>query len=105
MEFNIGDKVKCINDSVKPGLEEFVYENYLNWVKKGEIYTIRSFVYNDGIVTGILLEEVHNYPIYIHLINREQEPAFAMFRFVKEDVNTISVSVSVENEIDELVKV
>ena len=31
------------------------------------------------------LEEVHNFPIYIKLIGREQEPAFRLDRFAKRE--------------------
>lgn len=98
--FEIGDKVRCINDSIKPGMEAFVYEAYLNWVKKDKIYTIRGFVNNDGIVTGILLEEIINFPIYIHLINREQEPAFAEWRFAKEESANIEISIESEELVE-----
>jgi hypothetical protein len=56
---------------------------YPNWIKKGQKYTVRAMLNNDDIVPGLLLEEVRNPLIFIHLINKVQEPAFGMFRFAK----------------------
>lgn len=83
--FEVGEKVICIDDSIKLEMEEFVGEVYLNWIKKGKEYTVRGFTDNDGIVTGMWLEEVHNFPIFVHLIGREQEPAFRLNRFAKKE--------------------
>lgn len=82
-DLNINDIVKCIDASIKPGMEEFVSEAYLNWVRDGSEYTVRGFTEDNGIVTGIYLEEIHNFPIYIHLIDKVQEPAFSKHRFIK----------------------
>jgi hypothetical protein len=76
-------KLVCIDDSVKAGMEKFVFEAYFNWVKKGVTYTVRQVLENDGIVTGVLLNEVHNFPIYQPLIGRKQEPAFRLDRFAE----------------------
>jgi hypothetical protein len=54
---------------------------YPQWVKKGEEYTVRQVLENDGIVTGVLLEEVRNEEIYQQLLGRYQEPAFRLNRF------------------------
>jgi hypothetical protein len=81
----IGQKVVCIDDSIKPGKEAFVRNVYKQWIKEGETYTIRDIIDNDDIVTGILLKEVINMPIYIHLIDDIQEPAFRMERFKELD--------------------
>jgi hypothetical protein len=81
----IGQKVVCIDDSIKPGKEAFVRNVYKQWIKEGETYTIRDIIDNDDIVTGILLKEVVNMPIYIHLIDDIQEPAFRMERFKELD--------------------
>jgi hypothetical protein len=78
-----GDTVICIDDSIKADMIDFVSAAYPNWVKKGSKYTIRAILDNDDIVTGLLLEEVRNPEIFIHLINKVQEPAFGMFRFAK----------------------
>ena len=79
--FKVGTKVVCIDDSVKSGQEGFVAKAYKNWIKVNEIYTIRGIFNNKGIVTGILLEEVVNGAIYIHLIDDWAEPMFATTRF------------------------
>lgn len=74
-------KVKCIDDSIKP---EFIIETvkyFKNWLVKGEIYTVFEIVENDGIVTGYILEELQNEPVYQPLLGREQEPAFRTDRF------------------------
>lgn len=83
--FNIGDTVLCVDATIKLGMEEFVSEVYLNWVKEGQEYTVRGFADNDGIVTGMWLEEIHNIPIYVDLIKRVQEPCFRLDRFVKRE--------------------
>lgn len=77
----IRQKVVCIDDSVKAGQEEFVSKTYKQWVKKDQVYTVRTILDNNEIVTGILLEEIKNSPIYIHLIDDFQEPAFRTTRF------------------------
>lgn len=81
--FTVGDKVICIDDSISLEIRERVLKDYDNWVLKGKTYTIRDVLFNDDIVTGILLEEVHNFPIPIKLIRKIQEPAFATWRFRK----------------------
>ena len=95
-DLNIGDTVLCIDSSIKPGMEEFVSEAYLNWVKEGKEYTVRGFTEDNGIVTGIYLEEILNFSIYIHLIDKTIEPAFRLSRFVKTQSATIEESDKVE---------
>lgn len=92
--FNIGDKVKCIDASTPPDKVEFVSDTYLHWVKKGAEYTVRDILGNDDIVPGILLEELHNYPVFIPLLNAEREPMFRLNRFVK----TASAEIVLEKE-------
>jgi hypothetical protein len=77
----VGDRVVCIDASIKPGKLAYVGYAYPNWLKEGSTYTIRAILPNDDIVPGILLKEVNNPPVYIHLLGREQEPAFGTFRF------------------------
>jgi hypothetical protein len=76
-------RLLCIDDSIKADQIEFVCMVYPQWVKKGEEYTVRQVLENDGIVTGVLLEELLNDPIYQKLLGREQEPAFRLNRFVE----------------------
>ena len=77
----IGQEVICVDDSIKTGELFSVGSHYQNWIKKGNKYTIRAILDNKDIVTGILLEEVKNKPIYIKLIDTVQEPAFRPNRF------------------------
>lgn len=76
----VGDEVICINDSRPNG---WTSEHFPQWVKKDEKYTIREILENDDIVIGILVEELINPIVYIALIDREQESAFASWRFSK----------------------
>lgn len=77
----IGQQVVCVDDSIKTGELFGVGKHYQNWIKKGLTYTIRAILDNNDIVTGVLLEEIINAPIYIKLIDKEQEPAFRPDRF------------------------
>lgn len=81
MSIKVNQKVICIDDSIRPDRAVFVHYNYPMWVRKDAKYTIRNIVENDGIVTGVLLEELINPKIYITLLKRESEPAFRLDRF------------------------
>lgn len=74
-------RLVCVDDSIKFDQIVFVSEVYQQWVKKGEEYTVRQVLENDGIVTGVLLNEVVNEPIWQKLLGRYQEPAFRLNRF------------------------
>ena len=76
----VGDEVMCINDSRPDGWSA---EHFPQWVKKDNKYTIREILDNDDIVVGVLLEELVNPVMYIKLLDREQEGAFATWRFRK----------------------
>ncbi len=81
-----GQKVVCVDDSVSsPELMWSIMLNFQQWVKKDVTYTIREILNNDDIVTGVLLKEVVNKPVYIKLLDKTQEPAFATFRFRELD--------------------
>jgi len=95
----IGDKVICVDDSIKSGLLEFVGYAYPNWIKKDEIYTVREILPNDDIVPGILLEEVSNPEMYIHLLGIEQEPAFRLSRFKTIDYFEKSIEERIEEDL------
>lgn len=101
--FKIGDKVICIDSSMQLHTVEELKRDMPNWVKKDNIYTIRGFVDNDGIVTGVLLEEIHNPPKYFKLIKKMQEPAFAQWRFRKQVINQVSVEIKQEALIEQLI--
>jgi hypothetical protein len=78
-----GDKVICIDASIDPEKAEEIKRDFEIWITRDKEYTIREILENQGIVPGALLEEVHNFPKYFKLINRFQEPAFALWRFRK----------------------
>lgn len=71
----------CVDDSIRPEMIEWQRNYCPNWVKKGEVYTVRLFDENDGIVDGILLEEIHNHPVMCVPFGRLLEPRFATWRF------------------------
>src|ERR1700753_412055 len=82
-EMKPGDKVICIDARIEPEKAEEIKRDFEIWITKDKEYTIREILDNNGIVPGVLLEEVHNFPKYFKLINRAQEPAFAIWRFRK----------------------
>ena len=89
--FQIGEKILCIDAAMKPHTIQELTKDVPNWVKKGNQYTVRGFTNNNGIVDGIWLEEIRNPPLFFKLINRPQEPAFALWRFEKlkpEEIQT-----------------
>ena len=96
MAFNIGDRVACVDASMRPEAVEELKRTVPNWVVQDKEYTIRGFQENDGIALGLLLEEITNPLIYIPLLSRVQEPAFAEWRFRKLADNESMVEVSYE---------
>lgn len=96
--FKPGDRVICVDSTISPEQAPEIARNFLIWVEKDQEYTVREILDNKGIVTGILLEEIHNFPVYIKVIDTVQEPAFAIWRFRKLN----HASVSEEKEEDEL---
>lgn len=105
MRLKIGSKVLCVDDSIKPGKLNFVGYAYPNWIKVGEIYTVREILPNDDIVPGIVLEEVVNPPLYVHLLGREQEPAFRISRFRELDDQELAIETEEIIGIEELLGV
>lgn len=79
----IGDEVICVDDTIKPEAFNMVCFRFKIWIKKDKKYIVRDIFENDGIVTGILLEGISNPTVFIPLLKRMQEPAFAIWRFVK----------------------
>lgn len=78
MKMTTNCKVVCVNDT-KP--KDFKPHHFPNWVVKDKEYHIRKILYNDDIVTGVLLREIINPILFIPLINELQEGAFATWRF------------------------
>lgn len=78
-----GDKVLCVDDRIDPEKAEEIKRDFEIWVVRDKEYTVREILENDGIVPGILLEEIHNFKKFFKLLNRYQEPAFATWRFRK----------------------
>lgn len=97
-----GDKVICIDATIDPDKAEEIRKDFEIWITKDKEYTVREILDNNGIVPGVLLDEVHNLPKYFKLLNRFQEPAFALWRFRK--LNYASKTEAVEEE-KELVEV
>ena len=98
----IGDKVICVDATIDANKAEEIKKDFEIWVAKNKEYTIREILDNNGIVPGVLLDEVHNLPKYFKLLKRFQEPAFAIWRFRK--LNYASQTEAVE-EGRELVEV
>lgn len=78
-----GDKVICVDATIDPEKSKEIRRDFEIWITKDAQYTIREILDNNGIVTGVLLDEIHNFPKYFKLIDRFQEPAFAQWRFRK----------------------
>ncbi|MBS7564682.1 hypothetical protein KHS38_09725 [Mucilaginibacter sp. Bleaf8] len=97
-----GDKVICINDKIDPDKIEEIRRDFEIWITRDKEYTIREILDNDGIATGILLEEVHNFPKFFRLINRYQEPAFAIWRFRKLSYATQQQEEAFDEELVEI---
>ncbi|HEY0895532.1 MAG TPA: hypothetical protein VGE15_03185 [Sphingobacteriaceae bacterium] len=93
-----GDRVICIDDRIDPEKAEEIKRDFEIWVVKDKEYTIREILDNNGIVPGILLEEIHNFPKFFNLINKYQEPAFATWRFRKLNYGTATEEVVQEQE-------
>lgn len=95
--FEIGEIVVCCEDYILPHTREELSKNMPNWVKKDQKYRIRGFNDNNGIVLGVLLEEVINPILYFKLIDRTQECSFRLDRFRK--IQDDEVNVEVEEEV------
>ena len=76
----VGDEAICIDDARPEGWSSDVFPQ---WVVKDLKYIVRELVDNDDIVVGCLVRELRNPPIFQKLLGREQEPAFATWRFSK----------------------
>ena len=97
-----GDKVICIDAGIEPEKAEEIKRDFEIWITKDREYTIREILDNNGIVPGLLLDEVHNFPKFFKLINRFQEPAFALWRFRKLNYATETEAEEHEAELVEV---
>lgn len=91
--FEIGEQVVCINASMQAHTIEELSKDVPNWIVQDKKYIIRGFNENDGIVLGVLLEEVVNPIRFFKLINKFQEPAFAEWRFRKLKPSEVDVKI------------
>ena len=94
-----GDKVICIDAKIDPEKSAEIRRDFEIWVTKDTQYTIREILDNNGIVTGVLLDEIYNFPKYFKLIDRFQEPAFAQWRFRKLNYATAEAAEEHEEEL------
>ncbi|MCO5936174.1 hypothetical protein NAF17_11560 [Mucilaginibacter sp. RB4R14] len=99
----VGDKVICVNDKIDADKSTEIRRDFEIWIIKDKEYTIREILDNNNIVTGVLLDEVHNFPKFFTLINRYQEPAFAIWRFRK--LNYAAAPAGAVSKVEELVGV
>lgn len=79
IDYDINDEVICVDARRTRPEHAFM----LQWPVKDKKYTVRGFTDNDGIVTGVYLKELKNRVVFIKLLGREQEEAFAPWRFKK----------------------
>ena len=94
----VGSRVLCTDSSIKASEIFMVSRVYSMWIYKGAEYTIREVLDNDGIVTGVLLDQVINDPIVQPLLNgRMQEPAFRITRF--QELHDDMAEVNQEQEV------
>ena len=99
-----GDKVICIDSRIDPEKSDEIRMDFEIWVTRDKEYTVREILENNGIVPGVLLEEIHNFPKFFKLLNRYQEPAFATWRFRKLNYATGNESVEQTEELVEIEK-
>src|SRR5437588_12419133 len=99
-----GDKVICIDARIDPEKSQEIRKDFEIWVTKDKEYTIREILDNNGIVPGVLLDEIHNFPKFFKLLNRMQEPAFALWRFRKLNYATDAAEDVHEEELVEVAR-
>jgi len=94
-----GTRVICIDDSMNPDVASWQPRYCPNWVKLDQKYTIREFDDNDGIVDGVLLEEITNPILYLPKWNRVIEPRFAAWRFRELEDDQVEETVTSKEEV------
>ena len=97
--------VKYIKNKIMAFTDIFKDENTVN--EKNLVgfasFAIMAIFAVADIVTGILLSGVNNPQIYIPLLKRMQEPAFAYWRFVKKRTAYQIQEEEAENLMEEIV--
>lgn len=83
---NKGAKLLCLIDGIDVERLLQVATDLPNWVKQGEEYTLRQVYVQHNIVTNeeivsVLLEEIHNPPIWVEQYEAMIEPGFDLKRF------------------------
>jgi len=90
MPISIGSKVVCIDDDFSKHPD--IHKDYQQLPVKHETYVVREMrpMALDG---GLMLDELHNKPIWFDLVMGFLEPGFAHRRFVplEDFVNEIEV--------------
>lgn len=92
----------CIDATIDPEKAEEIAKDFEIWITRDKEYTVREILDNNGIVPGILLDEVYNLPKYFKLLGRFQEPAFATWRFRKLNYATKTEAVEAGQELVEV---
>ena len=73
-------KLLCVDDSRNKGSEYFE-----NWIKEGEVYTLRRMTGSLSGEQGALLNEVRNPSVFITALQGKTEPSFSIKRFAEVD--------------------
>lgn len=82
----VGQQVICIDDTIDPKMLDDIKNDFQQWVKEGDIYTIRDLIYNEiGVITVLLHELVNSPRFFPKTIGRMQEPGFSIRRFAPLD--------------------
>ena len=95
----VGGKVICVNDKSNG---RHMSDIHKNWVKEGDIYTVRRIEPSIDGRTRVLLEEIKNPPIYLSTLQGKAEPGFDGNRFkdysdyVLENSNIEEVELEIE---------
>lgn len=85
MEVKKGMKVICVDDGILPQYLFSIEKDFQQWVEKGKEYTIRHIIIqvtdDNQHICSVLLEEVHNEPIWFETLKIMHEPGFHISRF------------------------
>lgn len=92
-----GQEVICIDDSPPKGGGSF----FKNWIKEGQIYTIRKVESSLGSIKRVLLEELSNPLMFVPELGGKVEPGFSHKRFANLDGTPLLEEV--EQGIEEMV--